>query len=589
MTEPPSALVLRSQGSRALARVEVERNVVFTFERSLQVCQVTLAAWAIAMFTLVLPDLLPGKPILLLYIAGMVPYFFFEMTRTRLRKLLEARNRRSSEELVAALRRLAQRWWLPSSVRADALGWLALELLEQGELEQALEALRHPTFSPRKRPRQGMAGLVGEGIRAIIGRLFPEAGWPVVPSEALREVYGDRDPQQDLVSVRAMLRLLEATDTDDASTVARRWVELSKEPLARWPVLGILLQATAARVQPALRLDLDVRIDALSPSARTLVLQHPAVVGDDAAHGYRTAAPAPVEASTVLAVPERLAPKRFLGMGSAVGFGLSIFTPIAMLTSLVLVGPWVTLGLSVGVVVLWWSTSFPSSLKRRARVEPLVSLGIPRSRWLRELAHMRTRNHAGQEWRTALGAFDRDHVMLVLGVRRAEAAVLAGNRREAVVSIAWWLGNLSPQGLHDLDPVGLGAALLRLSAMLGFDASTTLLERVPPRQRPWLPRSGHGDAPRAMALARAMAAACHEDWATAAERVHEALAQPRVRLDGFDHAVYGWLLDRLASRGEPIPRAALGLPQARHRDQARRIGRVIKKTAESRRATEPTG
>jgi hypothetical protein len=388
------------------------------------------------------------------------------------------------------------------------------------------------------------------------------------------------------VSLRAMLRLLEAADTDDAGTVARRWVELPKEPLARRPVLATLLHATAARVQPALRLDLDARIGALSPAARRLVLQHPTVVGHDAAHGYRTAALAPVEASTVLAVPERLVPKHFLGMGRTEGMGLVLLGAFAMFPSMMLAGWLVTLVLSVGVVVLWWSTGFPRSLKRSARVESLASFGIPYSRWSRELSHMRTRNHPGQGWRAALGAFDRDHVMLVLGVRRAEAAVLAGNRPEAVVSLAWWLGNLSPQGLHDLDPVGLGAALLRMSAILGFDEATTLLERLPPRQRPWVPRSGHGDAPRAMALARAVAAACRKDWTTAAERVREAVTQPRVRLEGVDHAVYGWLLDRLADRGVLIPRGALGLPKARHRDQAK-LGRVIKKTAESRRPAQP--
>lgn len=227
---------------------------------------------------------------------------------------------------------------------------------------------------------------------------------------------------------------------------------------------------------------------------------------------------------------------------------------------------------------LSWLTGFPRALKRRDRVWPFVKAGMPHSAWLRELSHMRTRSHSRRQWMAMVGPFDHDHVMLVLGVHDAEQALLAGDRAKALESIGWWLGNLSPRGLHELDPVGLGAALLRLSALLGFDEAMVLLERLPPVTRRSVPRSGHGDAPRAMALAHALVAARRGDWSASAQHVNAALEQPSVRLEGFEHAVYGRLLRLLAKRGHRFDPAALGLPRNRHADEVN-LARAIRRPA----------
>jgi hypothetical protein len=78
-----------------------------------------------------------------------------------------------------------------------------------------------------------------------------------------------------------------------------------------------------------------------------------------------------------------------------------------------------------------------------------------------------------------------------------------------------------------------------------------------------VPRSGHGDAPRAMSMARAIVAARRHDWKVAAEHVQEALAQPKIDLDPIDYDLYYWLLDQLAERGHAIDRSPLGLRRAR--------------------------
>jgi hypothetical protein len=549
VAESSNVLMRRPQGSQALARVEVEQDVIFIPEWS---------RWSwLAGLPLVLAAGWSGWLGLAVMIVPGIPH---RRARRLLRKAIDPSRRRPPEEILASLRQLASRRWLPSSVRADVAGWLALGLLEQGELQPALEALRGPVFARRWRPRGAVAGMFGEGIRAIIERLFPEAGWPVVPSDALVDDPRSMPGQLQLVVLRAVLRLLEAIDTGDPGLVATRWAELPRAPLAPLPVLMTLLQAEAARVQPALGVDLDARIRALTPAGRRLVLQRPAALGDDGPQGYRMPARMPAEPSTSLAVPERLAAIRILGFGGREGLTMIV----AAWVGAVLVGWPGFLGMMIGWYGLSKLTAFPRVLKRRDRMQPLANFDLHPA-WLRELSHMRTRSHSRRKWAADLAPFDRDHVMLVLGVHRAEQALLTQDHQVARDSIGWWLGNLSPRGLHELDPVGLGAALLRLAGLLGFDDALTLLDRIPPRARRGVPRSGHGDAPRAMGLARALVEAHRERWDAAAQHVREAMGHPRVTWDPVDLSFYDWLIEGLATRGRGHPhhRLALDVPKLR--------------------------
>ncbi|MCX4248104.1 hypothetical protein [Paraliomyxa miuraensis] len=545
MTDLPNALAKRPAGPQALARVEVERRVVFVPE------------WSQLAFLAGPPLLFAGMGLSVLGLAAMIlPGMPEREGRKRLRQAIDPSRGRPPGEVLAALREVAGLRWLTSGVRADTLGWLALGHIEQGELTPALEALRDPVFERRWRPRRAAAGMFGEGIRAIVGRLFPEAGWPIVPSDALVDDPRRLPGQLQLVVIRAVLRLLEAIDAGDPGVVSTRWAELPQQPLAPLPVLMMLVRAEAARVQPSLGLDLPVRIRTLAPAGRALVLQHPAAQRDEGPSSYRMPAPMPVEPSTSLAVPSSMESIRIFGFGGREGLTMVLLAAIlgigmgwlALLTSIV---AWTVLSRLVG---------FPSPLKRRDRLQPLGTLGIY-GPWGRELSYMRARSHSRGLRAAKLAPFDRDHLMLMLGVHQAEQALVAGDHAAARDAIGWWLGNLSPAGLRTLDPVGLAAALLRLAGLLGFDEALALLERLPSRRRSGVPRSGHGDAPRAMAMARALVHARRDRWDLALTHATEALEHRRVKWNLIDFSFYDWLLVELEARGHPLSRRELGVPR----------------------------
>ena len=563
MSDSSTALAPTSQTTQALARVEVERDVRFIGSLT---WLATLPGWATALQGILLGSMSVGALGAALAAVPCIPRW---RGRWRLDGILDARERRSPEATVAALRELVRDRWLPAGLRVDAAGWLALGLIEQGELGEAVEALRTSAAASRSWRLRGPAlGLFGEGVRALVGRLDPSAGWTVVPSNALLTRQDELANNLLLVVIRAALRLLEAVETGDRGVVAIRWAELPLALEDELPVLTMLLRAEAARIVPSLGVELESRIQALHPVARRLLLERSGALAKDAASGYRALAhvPAPPVADRVLAP---LGEARVLKQKSALS---QLLRPLAIVA--LFVHPWAFVGVLGGGLAFAWLTGFPRWERRRERVQLLARLGVPRSTWLREVSHMRTRSHSKRPWAAALGPFDHDHVMLVLAVYKAEWALTTGDRDTAHASIAWWLGNLSPRVVHELDTLALGAALLRLAALLGFEDAVRQLEDLPSSTRGWLRRSGHGDAPRSMAMARAVVAARRGDWSGASEHVTRAIGLPWVDMDEHDHVIYGWLLGRLAERGSELRLTALGLPSYRHPDEAA-FGRML--------------
>jgi hypothetical protein len=65
-------------------------------------------------------------------------------------------------------------------------------------------------------------------------------------------------------------------------------------------------------------------------------------------------------------------------------------------------------------------------------------------------------------------------------------------------------------------------------------------------------RSGHGDAPRALALARALLCTCRGDWPAAAQELDKAGRDRPVHLDSFERSLYGEVVRRVQAEGHAI-------------------------------------
>jgi hypothetical protein len=555
MGDSSSPLVPATRGSRALARVEVERGVRFVGEELSYFPAMLLGMGLYSLLNATLGSLLTATPFLLVLLSSMAPSILSARGRRRLERILDPRAGRPLDATVEALRELLRARWLPANVRCDAAGWLALGLIEHGELDQAVEALRESSPRSRRwRVRGSVSGFFGEAVRAIVRRLDPRTGWSIVSSDVLHPRPDEHKATPWLSLVRAALRLLEAIEAGDHGLVAIRWAELPRPLTVRAPVLTMLLRIEAARVVPELRAELDTHIRAMHPGVQRLLFERASALVDDGASSYRVLATIPWTGERALEpLGVQTPPTRW----SATIF---ISAPAASATMLAIaLQAWWFVGTTVGI----WALG-KLRIGRRRRIRGLVELGVPRSTWLRELGHMRSRSHHTRpSWTTALAPFEHGDTVLVLAVRRAERALLIGDRDAAHAAIAWWLDNASPRVIQELDPVALGAALLRLAALLGFDDAVRRLEALPSSTRRGMPRSGHGDAPRAMSMARAIVAARRHDWEAAAEHVQEALAQPKIDLDPIDYDLYYWLLDSLAERGHAIDRSPLGLRPAR--------------------------
>lgn len=468
-------------------------------------------------------------------------------------------------DAMLALESLAEGSWRVQPVGVDARGYVALLRIEQGDLGGALvqaHAIRLRSFR-RERRRTPDTGFLGEVVSSVLGHLFPEAGLEVTPSSSFRldeESVLGRAPGQFEVLL-ASLRVLEAVDRGEPGPVLRAWNELGFESLRRTaPVLAMLIWGATARVVPTLEQGLAHAIHNLDQRRRTLVLRRFPHLRDRGDAAYRMPArPTTGKQLSLPSAPPELAaltspaPSRWLPIAPrwTRGFGwLLVFQAVASIV-------WLGEPLFVAAALAFSPMLVGSHHHRSSRIAPLRRAGITAPARLRELRRMRTRAGSPRSDVGCLHPFERGELMLIVGLQRAERALSEGDLDEARIHVLWWLGGADEVTVHRLDPVAIGASLIRIAALLGLDDVASRLVHAFESSRDWFERSGrrsgHGDAPLALALARSLMHAAQGRWNAAAQALHEAGEYPELVLDGFELDLYGALVRRIATRGLPVP------------------------------------
>ncbi len=456
---------------------------------------------------------------------------------------------------------LARRTLVGSAVRCDALAHAALIRLERGELEAALELIATPVRDAGStvRARTPMIGYYGEAVRSVLAWLFPEGRMEPVASSVLRPTQ-DSNVQvgyEGVANMLAVLRILEAGHRSAPSAVRRAWTELDDERLsARHPTLCALVLGVVHRFDPGVQLDLERRLGRLPEEARTLVLRRFPELEPNTGATYRHPA---AEESTSL---QRIAPAGLQALHAT--RGLSKWFPFASAGGpwsaffalwMVLAGLGAADGLLVVVGALFAVLGIGSMLHRRDRVRPLVAAGITGRARVRELSMMATRTGPRAWGAPPPHPFDRGELMLVVGLARAEASLRAGDRSAAREQIGWWLEGLDHSTLRQVDLHATASSALRVASMLGYAEPARHLNawiRVGQSIR-GRTRTGHGDAPRALWLARALHSSLRGDDAAAVRALDLAARNRPVVFDVFETELYGALTRRLAASGHIIP------------------------------------
>jgi hypothetical protein len=473
-------------------------------------------------------------------------------------------------DAMVALESLAEGPWRVQPVGVDARGWVALQRIEQGDLTGALvqaRAIRLRSLR-RERRRTPDAGFVGEAVCSVLGHLFPEAGLEVTPSGSFRvdeETVCGRAPRQ-LETLLATLRLLEAVDRGAPGPVLRAWNELGVEALRRSPVVTTLTWGAAARIVPTLEPGLLQAVHNLDARRRRVVLRRFPHLRERGDATYRTPAPpavsdelslrtAPAQLAelTPCAAPSCWLP-RVPRWTRAVGWVLVAKAAASIV--------WLGEPLFVLAALAFTPMLVGSFHHRSTRIAPLRDAGISAPARLRELRHMRSRAGPRRGDVGCLHPFERGELMLIVGLHRAERALAEGDPEEARAQITWWLGGADPSTVHRLHAVAIGASLIRVAALLGMDDVASRLADAFEPSTTWLAaghRSGHGDAPQALALARSLMHATAGRWSIAARILRQAERQPAVVLDQFERALYGCLVRRLRARGHEVPPRLVGL------------------------------
>ena len=478
--------------------------------------------------------------------------------------LLEEPARR--REAMLTLESLTESPWRVQPVGVDARGWVALQRLEQGDLGGALvqaRAIRLRSLG-RERRRTADTGFLGEVVSSLLGHLFPEAGLEVTPSGSFRvddESIVGRAPQR-FEELLAALRLLETVDRGDEGSVLRAWNELGFESLRRFaPVLAMLVWGAAARIVPSLEHGLAPAVHKLDARRLRLVLRRFPHLRDRGDAAYRMPARA-LAAGTELelrSAPTELValssppPTRWLPIAPRWTRALGWLLVMQALASIL----WLGEPMFVLTALAFTPFVVGSMHHRSARLSPLRDAGITDTVRLRELRRMRARASSRHSDVGCLHPFERGELMLIIGLHRAERSLLEGDLDDARAQVAWWLGGADELTVHRLDSVAIGASLVRVAALLGMDDVASRLAHAFEPNPSWLEvprrRSGHGNAPRALAMARALMHAVAGRWNAAAYELRDAGRHPPVVLDRFERELYAELERRVAARCHVVP------------------------------------
>lgn len=498
---------------------------------------------------------------MLLTVAALPTAIVFRGRRTlsRLRKILGAGRGRAGA--LPRLEKLAQSALSGVAVRADAGAHAALLRLEAGELEAALRMaslpLRDATSSVRARTPK--VGYFGEAVRSVLGWLFPELGLRPIAASVLRPPADTSVAigYEDLDLMVATLRVLEASGRDAGPAVRRAFAELDVSRLGdRYPVLCALVLGSVRRHEPTAEAELARRLEALRGSSRDVVTRRYPDLASLDAEPYRLPAPS---TSTAL---ERTAPTALQALRATPGLTKWIPLPARGGPWSALFSLWLLLTALGGndpllyVLAAVFGGMWISTLAhQRDRVRPLREAGVTSRARLAELSLMAARAGPRTTGAPTPHPFDRGELMLVVGLAQAEMRLREGELEEAKEQIGWWLEGLDVGVLATVDLYAVAGSALRVATLLGYREAAMHLNGwiVSSPSRIGRTRTGHGNAPRAVWLARALYLAHDGLDAVALRALDQAAAQRDVVLDDFERELYGVLIQRMAGRGHVIP------------------------------------
>lgn len=482
--------------------------------------------------------------------------------------------------------RLARSRLAVTSVRMEAAGHVALDAVDRGAFGAALEVMRAAARDVGRTERQRLPdqGFLGEAMLAVLGRAFPGRVRNFTRASRIklaREVA--TPPHRDFDLVMTALRVLEFASEGNRAAARQQWEQLEVHPgRGNHPGLAALVAAACfERLEDddgafgeACRANLS---NVGAPVRSSLEQAFPRLRQLDAL-AYRV--PAPVETRALARVPEGLsavAPRsegdRWLRPSSTRSrrvAGLVSASLLVQAASLWAMGN-VALGVTSTVLsaLLLIQPRVGLRVLQARRKDKLLGEGVLRhpndARW-DELAAMPSRTGPSDSDAGALYPLDTQQLRLLVGLRRAEEALEQGDRAEAARWVGWWLDGAVDRGFDDICPVALGSSAVRVAALVGHRAAPTLLDDLRRRggwdarvfKKPGR-RTGHGDAPRAFALARAVFDARRGDLRAASKALMIASAQPAVVLDPFEVALYGAVARKVVDAGLPAPAAFTGL------------------------------
>ncbi len=502
--------------------------------------------------------------------------------RGRLRiAIARARMLTRPEAGLAQLRRIARSSLVMPELRIDAAAEVALHALERGEVADAIRVLRLelPDEVRSDRRRAWPRGARGEVTRSILAWLVPDA----FASEGIaRSSQFPAPDRPDAVALATALRVLEAAGGEAQERVIRAWQDASAGELARLePRLFALCEAAAAERIPELRPEHERRLGA-DPALRLYVERlRPPAEGrlDDAYRGAPgqaetalASSPAKLLAPTELATQAMQPPRgvdRLLrahgGLGTFAAVVLSFLAWVGILSSGVA-------GAGLGALAVFWSglvgvtlvvpvgARVAQSLEARHHAHAMFELAAPPpAAWRTEMVEGPPGPVARPSGFRRRASTPLPQLTLYVACVRGEQALADGQLEEAWAAVSWWFSGLDPRALEPDPMYATASSLVRLAVLTGHpEAAQRLLDGLDrtPRKAGWhRRRSAHGDAPRALALARAAHLARQDRPAEAARWLRLAQASPAVWIDPRDRSLYAWIARAVEREGHAVPSA----------------------------------
>jgi hypothetical protein len=545
-----------------------------------------VAAAAGSAGVLALLGLGPAAPVLGFFLgapAGLfgANWYFENRGKRRLAaalRLHSASPDRGKQELAAIA---GSRAWLPE-IRLEAAARLAIEAFENGEVSAAIQHLDlgEQDHHQHRRRRSWEAGLRGEVMRAILAWLSPDrfGEYGVARSETIREPEDDAEG----AALLAALRVLEAAGRPDDGPLLAAWNDTRGSELrVLLPTLHTVVSAVTAERIPHLADALHQRLrddqtGRLRALLRRLFPRMQLLVDD----GYRGVSADPnldaeragleivaPEELTALARPDdaSVAPLRG-GSSTARIFGFVYASAMLMGALLTIVGAPLALGLVAGFfmalyvgtpIAAVWGGNANEARERGRRVAALRALHPPPpGPWLVECAAGPPGPVVRSSGYRKLAEIPVSQMVLYVACIRAEQALARGDVDEAWKLVEWWFAGIVG-ALPSPDPMyAVGSSLIRIATLTGhLGRAQELAQLVPEHDSPWddtSRRTAYGNAPRALALARALLLAHRGQWDHSAGFVESAAMARPVYLPPSDQALYGALVRRLAKRGYSV-------------------------------------